>query len=297
MCLLSITAMASNLPEKLQQMPIYLENGKTLRLIDFAGKKPVYLKFWATWCQPCRKEMPHFQHIQETYGDEIQVIGINLGINDNLTDVKRTQDEFALSMPMAIDENGNLAQNFRLLGTPYHLLFDKNLNLVHLSNAATEELDNKIQLITEDEPLTQLATTQIEENADDLPINLASGDTHILFFTATWCDWYLKDSRPSISQACSDAQTSFSQVSKQIKAIKPAVIVSRLWTGVNELNAYTKKYKITQPSFIDVSNRLFHRYGVKNLPTLVIVKNDKLIAKETNLINQKAISEFIQRHM
>ncbi len=93
-------------------LPITLLSGQTVKLSQYKGKKPVYLKFWATWCQPCRKEMPHLQHTFEKYGDKIQVIAINLGVNDDLESVKAIQKEFGLSVPITIDENVlNLVEN------------------------------------------------------------------------------------------------------------------------------------------------------------------------------------------
>jgi thiol-disulfide isomerase/thioredoxin len=51
-------------------------DGKTIQLSDFKGK-PVLLNFWATWCQPCKVEMPWFDEFQKKYaGDGLEVIGI-----------------------------------------------------------------------------------------------------------------------------------------------------------------------------------------------------------------------------
>ena len=49
-------------------------DGQTIDLSRFYGKRPAYLKFWATWCIPCRQQMPKFEHIFETQGDRIEVI-------------------------------------------------------------------------------------------------------------------------------------------------------------------------------------------------------------------------------
>jgi len=51
-------------------------DGKTVHLSDFRGKA-VLLNFWATWCQPCKIEMPWFEQLQKQYGnDGLQVIGV-----------------------------------------------------------------------------------------------------------------------------------------------------------------------------------------------------------------------------
>lgn len=85
---------AAGLPEKLLAMPITLTTGEVITFADFKGKKPVYLKFWATWCQPCLKEMPHFEHVEQQYGNDIKVIGINLGMNETPEDVVSIEKSF-----------------------------------------------------------------------------------------------------------------------------------------------------------------------------------------------------------
>lgn len=52
-------------------------NGKTLTLSDYKGKV-IILDFWATWCPPCRQEIPEFIELQERYKDDLIVIGVSL---------------------------------------------------------------------------------------------------------------------------------------------------------------------------------------------------------------------------
>lgn len=175
-------AKASNLSEELLNLPISLTSGEVVTLKQYQGIKPVYLKFWATWCEPCRQQMPHFEQITQEYGDDLAVIAINLGINDDLSAVRNIQQEFGLSMAMAIDNNGDLAKAFRLLGTPYHLLFDKQMNLVHIGHKSDTILDNKIALISNDKPLDLLAEGAITETEETISLNLNDNKPHALFF-------------------------------------------------------------------------------------------------------------------
>lgn len=284
---------ASNLPEKLLNMPISLTSGEVVTLKQYQGKKPVYLKFWATWCVPCRKQMPHFEHIAKQYNGDLEVIAINLGINDDLAAVEKIQQEFGLSMPMAIDKNGDLAQAFRLLGTPYHLLFDKQMNLVHIGHEADSTLDNKIALISQNQRIDLLADSAISETAAPLTLNLNDGQSHALFFTATWCDWYLKDSRPAVSQQCIKAQQTVNKLSQQMDGLVWQGVISRLWTGDTELAAYAKKYNIPYPTAVDASNQLFHQFAVKDLPTLVIVKNNQVVFSTSDFSEDNSLEKSL----
>ncbi len=58
--------------------------GNPVSLSDFAGQ-PVVLNFWASWCGPCKSEMPAFQQAWETYGDRVQFLMVNLTDNSQET--------------------------------------------------------------------------------------------------------------------------------------------------------------------------------------------------------------------
>lgn len=295
--LISATSLvhASNLSKQLLTMPITLTTGEVVTLEQYQGKKPVYLKFWATWCKPCIKQMPHFEKINQQHGNDLAVIAINLGINDNLVAVKKVQEEFNLSMPMAIDSKGDLAQAFRLLGTPYHLLFDKQMNLVHLGHKADSVLDNKIALISATKELDLLANTAITETEMPLDLGLDDTKTHAFLFTATWCDWYFKDTRPTASLQCIAAQNSVNNLTEQFDEFAWQGIISRLWTGPAELANYTKKYQVKHPIAIDVSNSMFHQYGIKEFPSLVVVKNGVVILKTSDFSKPESLAKQLSK--
>ena len=289
---LSQKSLASNLPSDLLNAPIDLIDGTQVSLKDFQGKAPVYLKFWATWCQPCRKEMPHFEQVQQEMGDKLKIIAINLGVNDGIEAITKTQQEFKLTMPLAIDSSGDLAQKFRLLGTPYHLLFDRKMNLVHVGNVADDQLNNKIKLITNNNTIDLLKAATLNEDSKDIQIPFNKGKKHILYFTATWCDWYLKDSRPSVSRNCIESQNHLNEFHQAHPNIEVHGIASRLWTGEKDLQEYKKKFAVKHSFSVDHTNRLFHQYKVKNMATFVLVQNNQVLARADKL---SAIEEITDR--
>lgn len=92
--------------------------GGEVALADLRGK-PVILNFWASWCGPCRIEMPHLQKAHEEQGKEVAVVGINLTQRENsFDDVSAFVGAFGLSFPVALDEEGDVAKLYEVRGQP-----------------------------------------------------------------------------------------------------------------------------------------------------------------------------------
>jgi thiol-disulfide isomerase/thioredoxin len=102
-------------------------------LSDYAGK-PVILNFWASWCVPCREEMPALQRIYELYNsDGLVVLGVNQTFVDNLETARTFVEELALTFPNAQDDEGDVSGSlYRVLGLPTSVFISGNRGIVHV---------------------------------------------------------------------------------------------------------------------------------------------------------------------
>lgn len=102
--------------------------GETVRLSDFKGK-PVLVNFWATWCGPCRSEFPDFQKASIDNADKLVIIGINNTTTDQKELVPAFLEEFGVTFPIVLDETGDTAKAYNILGLPTSIFIDRNGNV------------------------------------------------------------------------------------------------------------------------------------------------------------------------
>jgi len=282
-------------------LPITTLSGETITLGQYQGKSAIYLKFWASWCQPCRKQMPHLQLTYEKYGKDIKVIAVNLGVNDNLKFVNATKEEFGLTMPIAIDTTGKLAQTVNLIGTPYNVLINKDSVVVYKSfsdnSEASKELDKQIYLLAMNKSTVLSKTEIIPVATTSLKINNNSKKISAIFFIATWCHSYLKTSRPTMSKNCIKAQYTINALYQQFPQYNWMGIATRLWTGENELKDYKKKFNITFPFKIDHSNKVFFDHKVKKFPTLILINGDHELVRIDNFENKNKLEKNLKKYI
>ncbi|WP_047985220.1 TlpA family protein disulfide reductase [Ornithinibacillus californiensis] len=95
-----------------------LLTGEMVKLSELKGKK-VLINFWATWCPPCKEEMPEMQEFYEEYGDEITIIAINAtGSERNEQAVKDFIDEYGYTFPVAIDKDNQITDDYMAITIP-----------------------------------------------------------------------------------------------------------------------------------------------------------------------------------
>ena len=93
-----------------------LADGSTFELAA-TRERVVVLNYWATWCGPCRIEMPELEALQQAYGERaLVVVGINTG--EALEDVLDWRDNYALSFPLALDPTGEVSGLYAIRGQP-----------------------------------------------------------------------------------------------------------------------------------------------------------------------------------
>jgi thiol-disulfide isomerase/thioredoxin len=115
-------------------------DGETVDLGKLYGKKAVYLKFWATWCVPCREQMPHFEKAFESRGPDLEVIAVNAGFNDSVEDVREYRKRLGIRMPIVIDD-GTLGAALNLRVTPQHVVIGRDGRVLYVGHLANEQLD------------------------------------------------------------------------------------------------------------------------------------------------------------
>lgn len=100
-------------------------DGEAVRLSDYRGKK-VILNFWATWCPPCKAEMPHMQKFYEANKDKgIEVLAVNLTSIDKGEDsVQAFVEEFGLTFPIPMDRDGKLGPQYQAVTIPTTYIID-----------------------------------------------------------------------------------------------------------------------------------------------------------------------------
>ncbi|NIM02993.1 redoxin domain-containing protein [bacterium] len=102
--------------------------GNSLTLSDFKGKV-IILNFWATWCPPCREEIPDFVELYEEYKDEgLVIIGVNLDRGDSRT-VKQFSKNYKINYPI-VTGNVSVTQDYGgIRGIPTTFIIDRKGNI------------------------------------------------------------------------------------------------------------------------------------------------------------------------
>ena len=101
-------------------------NGKTIKLSDYKGNL-VIINFWATWCAPCRDEMPSLDALKaNVIFDNLEVFPINIG-KDNLDKSNKFFSDIKIkNLEIYFDNPKTLAKSFALRGLPTTILFNKD---------------------------------------------------------------------------------------------------------------------------------------------------------------------------
>lgn len=117
-------------------------DGTRHRLADLRGQ-PVILNFWATWCPPCRAEMPSLQRAWEQVGAEgIMVLAINVG--EEPDEVLRFLEQLPLDFPVPMDTDAKVTQRWPLRGLPTTFVIAPDGRLIYQAVGEREWDDPQI---------------------------------------------------------------------------------------------------------------------------------------------------------
>jgi thiol-disulfide isomerase/thioredoxin len=278
-------------------------DGRVIDLGKLYGKQAVYLKFWATWCVPCRQQMPHLKRTFESAGPHLAVIAVNAGFDDPIEDVKAYQREMGLAMPVVRDDR-RLAAAFNLRVTPQHIVIGRDGRIQYVGHLADERLEEALRMaqatVPAKEPTQEAAPAThaspsagkgpgVGELLPDVTVRTLAGasfpahdpsdrrPTAIVFISA-FCESYLATSRPKRASDCRAVREQVEGLAADTR-VRWIAMASGLWTTEEELGEYRSQYGIVTPLSLDESGKVFRRFHVSSVPTIILADADGRIAR------------------
>ncbi|MEL3970989.1 redoxin domain-containing protein [Rossellomorea oryzaecorticis] len=107
--------------------------GEKVKLSDYQGQK-VILNFWATWCPPCKAEMPHMQKYYEKNADKenVEILAVNLtSMDEGRNAVQEFVDGYELTFPIPMDVDGDIGGEYRAFTIPTTYMIDTKGQIQH----------------------------------------------------------------------------------------------------------------------------------------------------------------------
>ncbi|MHB1402082.1 MAG: TlpA family protein disulfide reductase [Thiobacillus sp.] len=105
-------------------------DGQPYDLAQLKGKV-VLINFWATWCPPCRREMPSMERLSQTLkGEAFSVLAVDVGENADTIETFTGQLDTALTFPILLDTRSRTMQAWKVAGLPTTFLVDKQGRIV-----------------------------------------------------------------------------------------------------------------------------------------------------------------------
>lgn len=119
---------------------VYDAEGNEVHLSDFAGK-PVVLNFWASWCGPCKSELPAFENVWQEFGGDIEFLMVNLtdGVSETVDGVSKFVSKNGFTFPVYFDTAQNAAYTYGVTSIPATALISAEGEIVAAQVGAVSE--------------------------------------------------------------------------------------------------------------------------------------------------------------
>ena len=134
--------MSADVSKQAPEFSLRTLDAKEVKLSDHKGKK-VIINFWATWCPPCKAEMPAMQQLYERVNGQFDLLAINI---DPKNDVAGFVKENKITFPVLLDESGKVNESYNILSIPTTFLVDEKGIIVkkHIGAMTLDQMEEFI---------------------------------------------------------------------------------------------------------------------------------------------------------
>lgn len=124
-------------------------DGKSVDLGQYIGKKPVFLEFWATWCELCEQLLPRVRAAKAAYGDKVEFLGVNVTVNQSRDRVRRYLEKHQPPFRTLYDEEGTSTRAYEAPATSYVVIVDRKGKIAYTGSGGTQDFDGVLRRVTQ----------------------------------------------------------------------------------------------------------------------------------------------------
>lgn len=127
---------------------VYSGDLSEVRLSEYYGK-PIVVNFWASWCSPCRSELPAFNRVYEKYRDEVVFLMVNLSDGESVSEIKKFVSDNGYTFPVYYDLSGDAARTYGIYSIPETVFINSDGSLYGSQLGAVSEaiLENYVKIL------------------------------------------------------------------------------------------------------------------------------------------------------
>jgi thiol-disulfide isomerase/thioredoxin len=125
-------------------------DGKPVDLGKYIGKQPVFLEFWATWCELCEELLPRVKAAHAAYGSRVEFIGVNVTVNQSPGRVRKYVDAHQPGFRTLYDDQGTSIRAYQVPTTSYVVVVDRTGKVAYTGTGGTQDLDGVLRKVTQD---------------------------------------------------------------------------------------------------------------------------------------------------
>ena len=123
--------------------------GKPVDLGQYIGKQPLFLEFWATWCELCEELLPRVRAAQAAYGSKVEFIGVNVTVNQTPARVQKYLDTHQPAFRTLYDDQGTSIRAYQVPATSYVVIVDRSGTIVYTGSGGDQSFDSVLRRVTE----------------------------------------------------------------------------------------------------------------------------------------------------